>query len=332
MDPVRWGILGTAAIAVDKVIPSMSSAGGLEIVAVASRDADRARDIATRFGIGRSYGSYDGILADPEIEAVYIPLPNHLHVDWAIRAAEAGKHVLCEKPLALDVDELRRLIDCRDRTGKRIQEGVMIRAHPQWDEILRIVASGEIGEVRAVQGVFTEINLDPKSIVNNAAYGGGALYDLGVYPIAVARMLFDSEPERAFAVIDFDPDFGIDRLTSAVLVFPGGHQATFMVSTQLAIRHNVQIFGTLTSISVGNPFNPAPDEYCKIVLNDGSKLAAAETRLVGPADQYRLQAERFSAAIRSGAPLPIELEWSLGATKVLMAIQRSAESGKWATV
>ncbi|TIP25880.1 MAG: Gfo/Idh/MocA family oxidoreductase [Mesorhizobium sp.] len=332
MDPVRWGIIGTAAIAVEKVIPSMMTAVGLEVVAIASRNADKARDAAARFGIGRSYGSYDGILADPEIEAVYIPLPNHLHVQWAIRAAEAGKHVLCEKPLALHVEELKRLIDCRDRTGKRIQEAVMIRAHPQWEEILSIVASGEIGEVRAVQGVFTEINLDPKSIVNDVAHGGGALYDLGVYPIAAARMVFGAEPERAFAVIDIDPVFGVDRLTSAALVFPGGHQATLMVSTQLAIRHNVEIFGTWKSISVDNPFNPAPDDYCKIILNDGSKLAAAETRLVAPADQYRLQAERFSAAIRSGGPLPIELEWSLGATKVLMAIQRSAESGKWETV
>lgn len=322
MDSVRFGIIGTAAIAVEKVIPSMLSAEGLEVVAIASRDLDRARAAATRFGIGRSYGSYDEILADPEIEAVYIPLPNHLHVHWAIRAAEAGKHVLCEKPLALDVEELSRLIDCRDRTGRRIQEAVMIRAHPQWDEIFDIVASGEIGGVRAIQGVFTEINLYPKNIVNDASIGGGALYDLGVYPIAAARMVFGAEPERVFAVSDFDLVFGIDRLTSAVLLFPGGRQATLVVSTQLALRHNVEIFGTRKSISLRNPFNPTPDDHCRIVLDNGSKLAAAaaETRRVAPADQYRLQAERFSAAIRSGSPLPIELEWSLGTMKVLNAI------------
>nr|AAC31181.1 unknown [Rhizobium leguminosarum bv. viciae] len=329
MQPVRWGIIGTAAIALEKVIPAMSRAEGLEVVAFASRDADKAQAAASRLGLKRSYGSYDAILADPDIEAVYIPLPNHLHVEWAIRAAEAGKDVLCEKPLALDVRELNRLIDCRDRTGRLIQEAVMIQAHRQWDETLGIVASGEIGEVRAVTGVFTEINLDPKSIVNNAAIGGGALYDLGVYPIAAARLVFGAEPERVFAVSAFDPDFGVDRLTSAILSFPRARQATLMVSTQLALRHHVEIFGTRKSLSLSNPFNPTPDDLCRIQLDDGSKLAgaAAETRLVAPADQYRLQAERFSAAVRSGRSLPIELEWSLGTMKVIDAIQRSVKSG-----
>jgi len=334
MDAVRWGIIGTAAIALEKVIPSMLRAEGLKVAAIASRDADKARAAADHFGIERSYGSYEAILADPAIEAVYIPLPNHLHVEWAIRAAEAGKHVLCEKPLALNVEQLDSLIACRNRTGRLIQEAVMIRAHPQWEEVHRIVSSGEIGEVHAVKGFFTEVNLDPMSIVNDAAIGGGALYDLGVYPITAARMVFGTEPERVFAVSAFDPAFGVDRLTSTILMFSGGRHATLMVSTQLALRHHVEIFGTLKSLSLSNPFNPTPHDRCALVLDDGSTLggAAAETRMVAPADQYRLQAERFSAAVRSGASLPIELEWSLGTMKVLDAIRRSVESSAFEPV
>ncbi|NNH67745.1 Gfo/Idh/MocA family protein [Rhizobium laguerreae] len=329
MDAVRWGIIGTAAIALDKVIPSMLRAEGVNVVAIASRNADKARAAANRFGIEHSYGTYEAILADPAIEAVYIPLPNHLHVEWTIRAAEAGKHVLCEKPLALNVEKLNSLIACRDSTGRLIQEAVMIRAHPQWDEVCRIVSSGEIGEVHAVNGVFTEVNLDPKSIVNDAAIGGGALYDLGVYPITAARVVFGTEPERVFAASAFDPAFGVDRLTSAILLFSGGRHASMAVSTQLALRHHVVVFGTLKSLSLSNPFNPTPNDQCRIVLSDGSTLeaAAAETRNIAPADQYCLQAERFSTAVRSGGSVPIELEWSLGTMKILDAIRRSVESG-----
>jgi predicted dehydrogenase len=334
MQAVRWGILGTAAIAVDKVIPSMLAADGVHVATVASRDPDKARAIADRFGIAGACGSYEDLLADSEIEAVYIPLPNHLHVPWAMRAADAGKHVLCEKPIALDVEELRRLIACRDRSGRKIQEAVMIRAHPQWDAVLDIIASGEIGDVRAVHGAFTELNLDTNSIVNNAAAGGGALYDLGVYPIAAARMIFGTEPERVIATSDFDPVFHVDRLSSAILGFPGGRQAAMVVSTQLALRHNIDVFGTKKSLKLINPFNPMPDDRCAIILDDGSRLAAAaaETRLAEPGDQYRLQAERFSTAIRSGGPLPLALEWSLGTLKVINAIQRSAKSGGWEDV
>src|SRR6266436_8489161 len=221
-DKVKWGVLGVASIATRKVIPGMQKGTLSAVSGIASRDARKAEDAAHKLGIAKVYGSYEELLADPEIEAIYNPLPNHLHVPWSIRAAEAGKHVLCEKPLALTVAECRTLIDARNRTGVKIGEAFMVRTHPQWLRAREIVRSGEIGDIRAAMVAFSFFNRDPKNIRNVPEWGGGALMDIGCYAIQFSRFMFGQEPARVVALIERDPDMGIDRLTSAALDFPSG--------------------------------------------------------------------------------------------------------------
>src|SRR5215212_9289151 len=219
---VRWGVLGVARIATQKVIPGMQRGTWTQIDAIASRDAAKARAAAAAAGIPKAYGSYEELLADPAIEAVYIPLPNHMHVPWTIRAAEAGKHVLCEKPIARTSAEAGRLMDVRDRTRVQIEEAFMVRTHPQWLRACEIVRSGRIGPVRSVAGLFSYFSDDPANVRNVVEYGGGALLDIGCYLVNTARMIFEDEPRRVCAVIENDPAFQIDRLTSMLMEFPGG--------------------------------------------------------------------------------------------------------------
>jgi predicted dehydrogenase len=303
MAKVRWGVLGAAKIAITKVIPAMQRGAWSEVVGIASREPDKARRAASDLAIPKAYGSYQELLADPEIEAVYIPLPNHLHVSWSIRAAEAGKHVLCEKPIALSAAECRTLIEARDRTGVKIGEAFMVRTHPQWIRARELVRSKEIGDLRAIQVAFSYFNRDAANIRNVREWGGGALMDIGCYAIQIARFLFEQEPVDVVGKLDRDPDFGVDRLTSAVLQFPSGH-CVFTCSTQTVPYQKVQILGTKARIEVEIPFNAPPDRPTRLFIDGRREEFPA-------CDQYTIQGDLFSQAIRHGGEVPTPLEDSL---------------------
>ena len=330
MSKVRWGVLGAARIAVTKVIPAMQRSREAEVVALASRSLETARAAAARLGIPGAYGSYEELLADTSVEAVYIPLPNHLHVPWSIRAAEAGKHVLCEKPIGLDAADARRLLAVRDRAGVLVQEAFMVRGHPQWRAVRDEVRGGRIGELRAIQMAFSYFNRDPANVRNQAGIGGGALLDIGCYPVVLSRFLFEAEPVRVLASVDRDPEFGIDRLTSGLLEFPGG-QASFTCSMQLVPYQRAQVMGTRGRIEVEIPFNAPPDRPTRIFIDDGRDTfgSGVETRAFDVCDQYTLQADAMSRAIREGRPLEFPLEDAIANMEVLDALSRSAASGAW---
>ncbi|HEX4998446.1 MAG TPA: Gfo/Idh/MocA family oxidoreductase, partial [Terriglobia bacterium] len=300
------------------------------IAAIASRDLDRARAAAGELGIPRAYGSYDELLNDPDIEAIYNPLPNHLHVAWTIRAAEAGKHVLCEKPVGLDASEAAALIGARSRTGVKIQEAFMISAHPQWHGALKVIHAGGLGAVRSVMGYFGYFNRDPGNIRNRPEYGGGGLMDIGCYPILGARFAFGAEPLEVIGACEVDPTFGTDALTSAILRFPEG-QAVFACSTQSVSYQRIQIIGSKGRIEIEIPFNAPPDRACRIFVDDGSVPGGAAAEMIAfPAcDQYTLQGDAFSKSVREDTAPPFPLESSLANMAVIDAIRRSVRSGKW---
>ena len=329
-DKVRWGVLGAANIAVKKVIPAMQRGELCEVLGLASRDVEKARRAAHALGVPKVYGSYEELLADEEIEAVYNPLPNNLHVPWTKKAAEAGKHVLCEKPVAMSVAEARELLAVRDRTGVRIQEAFMVRTHPQWTTTLELIRAGRVGELRAVAGFFSYFNRDPSNIRNRLESGGGALMDIGCYPVTVSRFVFGEEPRRCLGLVERDPKMGTDRLTSAVLDFPSGH-SVFTCSTQLVPYQRMQFYGTRGRIEVEIPFNAPADRPVRIFIDDGSDIfgSGVEVREFAPCDQYTIQGDLFSRAVREGVEQPIPLEDAVRNMAAIEAIFRSAESGAW---
>jgi len=327
--PVRWGILGTAKIALEKVIPAMRGSSLSQVVAIASRDIAKAREVAKRLEIPRAYGSYQELIDDHDIEAIYNPLPNHLHVPWSIRAAEQGKHVLCEKPIALNAQEARVLLEARDRTGVQIGEAFMVRTHPQWLKVKEIVDSGRIGDLRLVAGHFSYYERDPGDIRSRVEWGGGALMDVGCYPITISRWLFGAEPTEVVGLVERDPEMQVDRLTSGLLRFEGG-QATFSCSTQLVAYQTTEIFGTRGRIAAS--FHANPQIESRIVVDDGSDLlggGGSETTTFPPVNQYTIQADRFSEAIRGVGSVPVSLEDAVGNMAVIDALFRSAESRRW---
>ncbi len=327
---VRWGVLGTARIAVWKVIPAMQRGEWTEISAIASRDRDKAKAAANALGITRAYGSYEELLRDPAIEAVYNPLPNHLHVPWTLQAVEAGKHVLCEKPLSLTAEEARALLTARDRTGVRVGEAFMVRTHPQWLRTREIIEAGQIGTLRAIMGSFSYFNRDPANIRNVPEWGGGALMDIGCYPITLSRFVFREEPLRVMGLVERDPELRIDRLTSAILDFPSG-QSIFACSTQLVPYQRMQFFGTEGRIEIEIPFNAPNDRPCRIFIDNGRDLfgAGVSTEEFATCDQYTIQGDVFSRAIREGTEVPVPVEDAIKNMSVIDAVFRSAESGKW---
>jgi predicted dehydrogenase len=327
---VAWGVLGVANIAVKKVLPAMQRGEWCQIAAIASRDLQKAERAAKELGIGKAYGSYEELLADPEIEAVYNPLPNHLHDPWSIKAAEAGKHVLCEKPISLTVPEAMSLLRTRDRTGVKIEEAFMVRTHPQWCKAIDLVRTGKIGTLRSVMGYFSYFNRDPKNIRNIPEYGGGALMDIGCYLVYASRLIFGEEPARVVANIERDPEMGTDILTSGILHFPSG-QSIFTCSTQVAPYQRVQIIGTKGRIEIEIPFNAPPDKPCRIFRDEGGDLSgrSAEVLEFPVCDQYTIQGDLFCQSIREGSELPVSLEGSIRNMAVINAIFRSAESGQW---
>jgi predicted dehydrogenase len=333
MEPVRFGIISTAKIGIQKVIPALQQSARCRVLAIASRDLTRARAAAEALGIARAYGSYAELLRDPEIEAVYNPLPNHLHVPISIEAAAAGKHVLCEKPIALTAAEAQKLLEARDNAGVVIQEAFMVRCHPQWLRARTLVREGRIGELRVVQGSFSYMNTDPANVRNQAGIGGGGLYDIGCYPIVTARFLFEAEPIRAASQIEYDPNFETDRLASVLLQFPAG-QALFYCSTQLVPYQRMQILGTAGRIEIEIPFNAPPDRPCRIFVDDGSQLGDGSARLetFDVVNQYTVQGDLFARAIREGTPPPFPLEDAVKNMRVLDAVFRAGKSGRWEEV
>jgi predicted dehydrogenase len=330
MRKVSWGVLGVSKMAVDRTIPAMQLGSLSSIDAIASRDEARAKSCAKQLGIARAYGSYEALLADPEIEAVYNPLPNNLHVTWTEKALAAGKHVLCEKPIAMNAKEAERLVDAQRRSGRLVMEAFMVRMSPQWLKVREIIDSGRIGTVQAVSGVVTYNNPDPANIRNILAVGGGGLMDIGCYMVYFARFAFAAEPEAVVSLIDRDPKMRTDRLASVILRFAQG-QATFVCSTQLARAQRFQILGSAGHISVEVPINAPNDRPCRLIVDDGRDVlgSGAETIELPVNNQYTVQGDVVSACIRDGKPPPVTLADSLANMRVLDAIFRSETSKSW---
>jgi len=330
---LRWGVLSTAAIGLKKVIPAMQLGQFSTVAAIASRDLARAQQAAEDLGIPTAYGSYEELLADPTIDAIYNPLPNRLHVPWTIKAAEAGKHVLCEKPLSLTAAEAETLLQVRARTGVKIGEAFMVNCHPQWARLRALIDEQRLGPIRSIVGFFSYFNNDPGNIRNQPAVGGGALYDIGCYLIHAARYAFASEPTRVVGLIDRDPGMHIDRLTSAILDFPGG-QAIFTCSTQLIPYQRIHFVGTLGRIEIEIPFNAPPDTPTRIFIDStGDIFGGGVAWEVFPVcDQYTLQGDAFSRAVLDDTPVPVSIEDAIGNMAVIDAIFNSAKTGQWAPI
>lgn len=331
-EKVRWGVLGAADIAVKKVIPAMQAGEFSEITAIASRSLEKAEQAATDLNIAKFYGSYEELLDDSEIEAIYNPLPNHLHLEWSVKAAEAGKHVLCEKPLGMNANEVRKLIAAREKTGMKIQEAFMVRTHPKWLKVRELIREEKIGKLQAVTGFFSYFNDNLSNVRNKLEMGGGGLMDIGCYCINLSRFIFEDEPKRVSGLIERDAKTGIDKLTSAMLDFANG-QATFTCSTQLVSYQKMQFFGTKGRIEVQIPFNTPPETTTKIFIDDGSDWFGKniETIEFAAANQYTIQGDLFSRAIRGNKEQAISLEDSFANMAVIEAIFRSAETENWET-
>jgi predicted dehydrogenase len=320
--------LSTADIARTKVIPGMRKAKRCSIVAIASREAGRAGAIALELGIPRAHASYEALLADPEVDAVYIPLPNHLHAEWSIAAAQAGKHILCEKPLALTADDAQRMIDVAHEEGVTLMEAFMYRLHPSWQAVAELVASGEIGRLVSVQSWFSYFNDDAQNIRNIREAGGGALFDIGCYSVNLSRLLFGAEPRHVSAALVRDPVSGVDVLTSAILTFDEGI-ASFTCSTRAEDDQRVHIYGTTGRISIGIPFNIPPDRPTEVYVSaGGDPPVAPDTRILTfeVADPYTVEAERFAAAVLDGQPAPVPPEDAVANLRVIERIFEAAEA------
>jgi predicted dehydrogenase len=326
MKKVRWGILSTAKIGREKVIPAIQRGAFCEVVAIASRNKDAARVEANRLNISKAYGSYEELLSDKEVDAVYIPLPNHLHVEWAIKSLEAGKHVLCEKPVGLTSYEARHLIEVANQHPHlKVMEAFMYRFHPQWKYAKALVEDGKIGELKTVESFFSYYNIDPNNIRNQRNAGGGGLMDIGCYSVLLSRFLFGREPERVFGIMEYDPQSQTDRLTSGILDFAAG-TSTFTCSTQLVPYQRVNILGTSARIEIEMPFNPPPDKESRIWLHSKTGL---EEIVFEPVDQYTIQGDLFSKAILDNTPVPVDIEDAVNNMRVIESIVKSSEDGAW---
>ena len=327
---LRWGVLSTANIGLKKVLPAMQLGRYSVVAAIASRDIHKAQEAAATLQIPKAYGSYEELLADPNIDAIYNPLPNQLHIPWTVRAAEAGKHVLCEKPLSLSVAEAKSLLAVRERTGVKIGEAFMIRSYTQWLRLRELLSEGRIGALRSVIGFFSYFNNDPTNIRNQVECGGGALLDIGCYCIHASRYAFAQEPTRVVGLVEHDPAMTIDRLTSAILDFPGG-QAIFTCSTQLIPYQRVQFLGTKGRIEIEIPFNAPKDRPTRLFIDSTGDLSGSgiTTEEFPIADQYTMQGDAFSKAVLDGTEVPVPLEDAIANMAVIEAVFRSGETGRW---
>ncbi len=329
MKKVSWGVLSTAKIGWEKVIPAMQQGALCSIDAIASRSLDSAKSWAAKLGIAKAYGSYEDLLADPAIEAIYNPLPNDQHVQWTLAAARAGKHVLCEKPFALNANEAAQVREVADKV--HIMEGFMVRFHPQWQRARELVRRGELGDLRTVQAFFSYNNVDANNIRNRLDVGGGALYDIGCYAIVAGRFLFEAEPKRVVSLIDRDPVFKTDRTVSALVDFGGGKRLEFTVSTQSTPFQRVQAVGTKKRLEIEIPFNAVPGEAMRIFIDDGKTIGgrAAQMETLPACDQYSLQGDAFSRVVRGEIALPYGVEDAVCNMRVMDALFASEKSGGW---
>ena len=326
-EKVKWGVLSTANIGVQKVIPALQKGKYVTVDAIASRDISKANKVADLLKIDKRYGSYAELLRDPDIEAIYNPLPNHLHVPWTIKALEAGKHVLCEKPIGMDAEEAKILVEATHKFPKlKVMEAFMYRFHPQWKKVQELVLSGAIGEVRNLESFFSYYNVAPENIRNQADIGGGALMDIGCYCVSFPRFIFGEEPEKVISDMDFDPVMKTDRLTSAILRFPSGKTSTFTCSTQLMPHQRAIIFGDKGKIEVDIPVNAPPTEIVKCTLETKT---TKETFTFDPVDQYTLQGDAFSKAILEDEDVPTPLSDAVNNMKVIDAIVESSKKSRW---
>ncbi len=326
MDKVRWGVLSTANIGVAKVIPAMQKGKYVEFNALASRNLEKGKAAAAQLGIPQVYGSYEELLADPHIDAIYNPLPIDMHVPWSIKALEAGKHVLCEKPIAMSSVEAQELADAATQyPDLKVMEAFMYRFHPQWQGARQMVNEGKIGELRTIHSFFSYFNVDANNIRNIAAAGGGGMMDIGCYNVSISRFIFGVEPVRVSAIVEYDPRFKTDRLSSAILDFGRG-TATFTCSTQLVPYQRVNIYGTGGRIEIEIPFNAPPDKPCKIWYQHGDDIEEIQFDIC---DQYTLQGDAFSQAILNNTSVPTPIEDAVANMKVIDAVFNSAKSGTW---
>ncbi len=327
---LRFGIISTAKIGREAVVPAIQDAENCVVSAVASRDLARAREMADRFSAPHAFGSYEEMLASDKIDAVYIPLPTSQHIEWAIKAADAGKHVLCEKPIALKAAEIDKLIAARDRNRVLISEAFMVTYAPVWRKVRSLIAEGAIGKLRHVQGVFTYFNRDPGNMRNIPELGGGGLPDIGVYPTISTRFSTGLEPLRIQAVTEHDPEFGTDIYSSVKADF-GDFELSFYISTQMANRQLMVFHGTEGFIEVKSPFNadrwgPEEIELSNRGHNQSTIFRFQDSR------QYRKQAEAFARAAKGEQEEVVTLENSKLNQKVIDAIYRASEKNGWEPV
>lgn len=326
MSKIRWGVLSTSKFAQNKIIPAVKHCQHSEITAIASRDLNQAREVATRLGIAQTYGSYDELLAASDVDAIYNPMPNHMHVDWSIKALQAGKHVLCEKPIGLSSAEGQQLVDAAKQFPKlKVMEAFMYRLHPQWQRAKQLVDSGQIGQLRTIQSFFSYFNTDANNIRNKADIGGGAMMDIGCYNVSLSRFIFGAEPKRVLGIAEFDPQFQTDRLDSGVLDFGNG-TATFTCSTQLSPYQRVNIFGTEGRVEIEIPFNAPPDKPCRMWHQRGDKI---EEIVFDICDQYTIEFDEFSLAVLNDTAVPTPLEDAVANMKVIEAVFESAKTESW---
>lgn len=329
---LNWGILGAAKIAVEKVIPAMANHEKQQVLAIASREKEKANATAEKLGIPKAYGSYEELIADPEIDIIYNPLPNHLHVEYTIKCMEAGKHVLCEKPIALKNEDVLKMMEVRDRMGVKAGEAFMVKTHPQWIKTRELVQAKALGDIRLIQGCFSYSNTNPANIRNNPDYGGGGIWDIGCYPVFTSRFVLGEEPLRVVSQVEYDPDFGVDILASVIMLYPSA-QVVFSVSTQMVPHQRMRFFGENKELEIKIPFNAPNDRPCEIRLNSGNvHLEDVETISVDVCDQYRIMTEAFTKAVTEDTEVPVPLEYSLRNTRVLEAIFKSAKEGGWVDV
>ena len=327
---VRWGILSTAKIGREKVIPAMQKSNLVDILGISSRDSENAKETAAKLGIQRAYGSYTELLGDPEIDAIYNPLPNHMHLEWSLKAIDAGKHVLCEKPIGMNSKEAESLIEAVKKNPElKVMEAFMYRFHPQWQKTLDLVNNGSIGRVITIHSLFSYYNVDPQNIRNRVDAGGGALMDIGCYCISFPRFLLGREPARVIGIMDSDPIMKTDRLSSGILDFSDGITSSFSCSTQLMPYQRTQVLGTDGRIEIEIPVNAPPDKVTRIWLHKKEKTEEIEFEAV---DQYTLQAEYFSKAILEDSPVPIPLVDAENNMKVIDAFRKSAEIKTWTII
>jgi predicted dehydrogenase len=332
---IKWGVLGVAAIATGRIIPALLQSPYATLLALASRDAERARNAAKGVGVPRAYAGYDRLLADPEIDAVYIPLPNHMHFEWSVRALEAGKHVLCEKPLCLTVDQVAKLCAVRDSAKRHIEEGFAYRNHPQWAKVDELLANNSIGPVRAANGTLAKQFYDPADIRNNPVAGGGALYDLGAYAISACNLVFKRTAKRVVAAIDMDPRFRIDRLSTALLDYGDAH-ATFTVGTQAGssswgTHQQLTVLGGSGWLRFNFPYAHARPSACFVQFGDASTVGSLPTSTFyfEPMNHYALEVDRFSRLLLGHDVPSWPIEDAVRTLRTIEALFESGRTGTW---